>query len=227
VVPAWRLRLLAGAEAVDFEIGDVVRVSTDEDPPTVKEHTVTAVAATEVDPVRATISGVTDTDAFSVEVGFHDEDGWYYEYVPAEDFEDLGGGLFAWTADFSEIADIELGVAGDAWQSDEGWDATWSHWQVHLLDLDVVPADGAVEVGETLQLEAQATMTLDREPHEEDADAEWPTTTYLVDVAPARCGPPTTPGVATVDDSGVVTGVAEGAAQITRHLRGRAGHGRR
>ena len=117
----------------DFEAGQTVTVTSDDDPPHVKTHVITALEVTEVDVEANTVAGTTDSDPGSiVEVYVHGHHAVRYVEVGADG---------SWEADFSEPADddgegwgepfdIVPGMGGDANERDEDFDGTFAPWQV-------------------------------------------------------------------------------------------------
>jgi hypothetical protein len=128
-------------ETVDFSFqpGQTVRVTSDDDPPVVKSHTVTALRVSEVNSADDTVAGTTDSEPGSiVEVGIHYEGTWRNVEV-----QDDG----SWLADFSETAedsgegwgerfDIQPGIGGWAHEYDDDGDGTSLNWEARLVEVD-------------------------------------------------------------------------------------------
>ena len=117
----------------DFQPGQTVKVTSDDDPPVQKVHTVTALQVTEVNPATDTVAGTTDSAPGSiVEVVIHHQpvrrlvevqaDGsWAADFATAVDDGSEGRG---------EPFDIRPGTDGDAREFDAAGDATSINWHV-------------------------------------------------------------------------------------------------
>jgi hypothetical protein len=120
-----------GEVEFDFQPGHTVRVTSDDDPPVQKVHTITALQMTEVNPAADTVAGTTDSGEGSiVEVFLEDFSALRYPEVQADG---------SWLADFSVAVDdggggwgqpfdIVAGTRGGAREQDDDNDGTWIEW---------------------------------------------------------------------------------------------------
>jgi len=104
--------------AFDLQTGHIVTLS---DGSISKEHTVTSLAITGVDPGVDTVFGSADAGTI-VDVWIHGQDAPGMQATP----DSLGN----WDADFTGQWDIVPGSDGAAQQNDDDGDYTWVHWQV-------------------------------------------------------------------------------------------------
>jgi hypothetical protein len=128
-------------ETVDFTFqpGQTVRVTSDDQPPVVKSHTVTALRVSEVNSADDTVAGTTNSEPGSIiEVGIHHEGIWRFVEVQndgswladfSEEIEDHGQG---WGKSF----DIQPGVGGWAHEYDDDGDGTSLNWEARLVEID-------------------------------------------------------------------------------------------
>ena len=134
----------------DFQAGQTVRVSSDDDPPLQRVHTVTALRVTEVDLEGGTVEGTTDSAAGSVvEVVLHD--------APARRWAEVQEGG-TWVADFSASVedggegwgapfDLGLSEGGHVSEFDIEGDATSVNWVTAgtVVVNKIVEGDGPIE----------------------------------------------------------------------------------
>jgi putative cell wall-binding protein len=213
-----------GETEFDFQAGQTVTVTSDDDPPQVKTLEIPDLQLTRIDPVADTVAGTTDSPEGSiVEVHVRTDDEWRMRHVEV----DAEGG---WVADFAvpvedhddddwaQPFDIVPGTHGNAHERDEDHDGTFAEWGLHLIDVEVRPADVSVPVGLTEQLEAHAVLSLEESP-----EPDTPMT-YTVDVTAHETSWESSDATrATVSDAGLVTGIAQGTTTITADYFGESG----
>ena len=153
-----------GPAEFDFQAGQTVRVTSDDDPAVQKVHTVTALQVTDVDPVGGTVAGTTDSVAGSlVEVVLHDapvrrlaeveaDGAWLVDFSTAVD--DGGEG---WGSSF----DLQQSFGGHASEYDVHGDATSVNWRM----AGTVVVNKVVEgLGPTERFVFALICTLDGQP---------------------------------------------------------------
>jgi photosystem II stability/assembly factor-like uncharacterized protein len=117
----------------DFQPGHTVRVTSNDDPPVQKAHTVTALQVTEVNPVGDTVAGTTYSEPGSIVVVV-------IHYEPVRRLVEVQADG-SWLADFAtavddggegwgEPFDIRTGTGGHASEFDADGDATSINWLV-------------------------------------------------------------------------------------------------
>ena len=133
--------------AFDVQPGHVVKLIHDT---TVKTHTVTNLAVTEVNPDADTVSGTAQPGA--------DVDVWVHGGPACQTIVGPAGN---WTADCSAVGlDIVPGTGGAARQHDEDGDGTIVYWQVPNPRFDVWALDDQVQ-GWEWPLGAEVTLLID------------------------------------------------------------------
>ena len=167
----------------DFEAGQTVTVTSDDDPPHVKTHVITALEVTEVDAEANTVAGTTDSDPGSeVEVYVHEHETRRYVEVAADG---------SWLADFSEPAnddgegwgepfDLVAGMGGDANERDEDFDGTFAPWHLPNPHFNIQRETGWMWGGDWTP-GAELTITVNGAPATTDPevvtvideDSEW------------------------------------------------------
>jgi hypothetical protein len=125
-----------GVVIADFDLVGILDLQTDQyiamtDGVITKEHQVTSLMVTDVDPDADTVSGTADPGS-SVSTWVHDCVSCWVDVVT--------DGVGDWVADYTGIANLEAGDDGAAAQYDGDWDQTWVLWWVpnHRIFLPLI-----------------------------------------------------------------------------------------
>ena len=118
--------------SLDLQGGQYISMT---DTLTTKEHQVTNLVVTDIDPDADTVSGTADPSSL-VEVYEYDGGNWLYP---------IADGSGDWLASYSGIYDLQPGSDGSASQYDADSDLTWWYWEVPNPTIEAQPDYEAIK----------------------------------------------------------------------------------
>jgi phosphonate transport system substrate-binding protein len=136
----------------DLQVGDMITMSSGA---TVKEHIVTNLTVTLVDPATNTVTGTADAGAY-IQVWPHDAGECWQDLT----VQDTGSNPESWSVDFTDCYEIVPGSNGAATQPDNDGDETWIEWWVPNPTLTAAPLENYVD-GRDWPEEATIYLTID------------------------------------------------------------------